>query len=69
MAAASLTVFPAFYDNLAFGLRMRKTEPAEIERQVKWAADILGIEHLLTRKPGQLSGGQMQRVSLGRALV
>ena len=57
------------YDNLAFGLRMRKTEPAEIERQVKWAADILGIEHLLTRKPGQLSGGQMQRVSLGRALV
>jgi multiple sugar transport system ATP-binding protein len=57
------------YENLAFGLRMRKTDPAEIERQVKWAAQILGIENLLTRKPGQLSGGQMQRVSLGRALV
>lgn len=57
------------YENLAFGLRMRKTAPAEIEKQVKWASEILGIEHLLTRKPRQLSGGQMQRVSLGRALV
>jgi len=57
------------YENLAFGLRMRKTKPDEIARQVKWAAEILGIEHLLERKPGQLSGGQMQRVSLGRALV
>jgi multiple sugar transport system ATP-binding protein len=57
------------YENLAFGLRMRKTDPAEIERQVKWAAEMLGIENLLMRKPRQLSGGQMQRVSLGRALV
>ncbi len=57
------------YENLAFGLRMRKTTAAEIEKQVKWAAEILAIEHLLQRKPGQLSGGQMQRVSLGRALV
>jgi multiple sugar transport system ATP-binding protein len=57
------------YENLAFGLRMRKTAPAEIAQQVKWAAEILGIEHLLERKPRQLSGGQMQRVSLGRALV
>jgi ABC-type sugar transport system ATPase subunit len=57
------------YDNLAFGLRMRKTSASEVEAQVKWAAEILGIEHLLARKPRQLSGGQMQRVSLGRALV
>lgn len=57
------------YENLAFGLRMRKTSTSEIETQVKWAAEILGIEHLLARKPRQLSGGQMQRVSLGRALV
>ena len=57
------------YDNLAFGLRMRKAPASEIAQQVKWAADVLGIEHLLDRKPRQLSGGQMQRVSLGRALV
>ena len=57
------------YENLAFGLRMRKTPAPEIAGQVKWAAEILGIEHLLQRKPRQLSGGQMQRVSLGRALV
>ena len=57
------------YENLAFGLRMRKALPSEIADQVKWAAEILSIEHLLQRKPRQLSGGQMQRVSLGRALV
>ena len=57
------------YENLAFGLRMRKAPAPEIAGQVKWAAEILGIEHLLQRKPRQLSGGQMQRVSLGRALV
>lgn len=57
------------YENLAFGMRMRKTPKAEIEQQVKWAAEMLGIEKLLDRKPRQLSGGQMQRVSLGRALV
>ena len=57
------------YENLAFGMRMRKTPKAEIEQQVKWAAEMLGIENLLDRKPRQLSGGQMQRVSLGRALV
>lgn len=57
------------YENLAFGMRMRKTPKAEIQQQVKWAAEMLGIEALLDRKPRQLSGGQMQRVSLGRALV
>jgi multiple sugar transport system ATP-binding protein/lactose/L-arabinose transport system ATP-binding protein len=57
------------YENLAFGMRMRKAPAHEIREQVKWAAEILGIENLLERKPRQLSGGQMQRVSLGRALV
>lgn len=57
------------YENLAFGMRMRKIAPDEIARQVEWAAQMLGIEKLLQRKPRQLSGGQMQRVSLGRALV
>jgi len=57
------------YENLAFGMRMRKVPAAEIEQQVKWAARMLSIENLLERKPRQLSGGQMQRVSLGRALV
>lgn len=57
------------YENLAFGMRMRKAPKAEIAQQVKWAAEMLGIENLLDRKPRQLSGGQMQRVSLGRALV
>jgi ABC-type sugar transport system ATPase subunit len=57
------------YENLAFGLRMRKTPAGEILTKVQWAAEMLNIENLLERKPRQLSGGQMQRVSLGRALV
>ncbi|RJF91824.1 ABC transporter ATP-binding protein [Noviherbaspirillum saxi] len=57
------------YENLAFGLRMRKVPAAEIESKVRWAAQMLSIDALLPRKPRQLSGGQMQRVSLGRALV
>src|SRR3546814_14520942 len=56
-------------DNMAFGLKMRKFDRLEIERRVKIAADILGIESLLHRKPRQLSGGQRQRVALGRAIV
>ncbi|HEY9567468.1 MAG TPA: sn-glycerol-3-phosphate ABC transporter ATP-binding protein UgpC [Thalassobaculum sp.] len=56
-------------DNMAFGLKMRKFDRPEIERRVKIAADILGIESLLHRKPRQLSGGQRQRVALGRAIV
>ena len=55
--------------NMAFGLKMRKFEKAEIDKRIKRAADILGIENLLARKPRQLSGGQRQRVALGRAIV
>ena len=57
------------YDNLAFGLKVRGTARDEIEQRVRRAAAMLGIEELLARKPKQLSGGQMQRVALGRALV
>ena len=57
------------YDNMAFGLKMRKFDQAEIAKRVKEAADILGIGELLKRKPRQLSGGQRQRVALGRAIV
>jgi multiple sugar transport system ATP-binding protein len=57
------------YDNMAFGLKMRKFDKPEIASRVKEAADILGIQELLKRKPRQLSGGQRQRVALGRAIV
>ena len=57
------------YDNMAFGLKIRKTPPAEIQSRVMEAAGILKIEHLLERKPRQLSGGQRQRVAMGRAIV
>src|SRR5947207_11280439 len=57
------------YDNMAFGLKMRKVERAEIRKLVQDAADILGIRDYLARKPRQLSGGQRQRVALGRAIV
>ena len=57
------------YDNMAFGLKMRKFAKPEIEKRVKEAADILGIQELLKRKPRQLSGGQRQRVAVGRAIV
>ncbi len=55
--------------NLAFGLEMRQTPPAEIRDRVTQVAQMLGIEHLLDRLPRQLSGGQQQRVALGRAIV
>ena len=57
------------YQNMSFGLRLRKFPKDEIDRRVKEAARILGIENLLGRKPKQLSGGQRQRVALGRAIV
>lgn len=57
------------YDNMAFGLRRHHFPKDEIDERVKSAAGILGIEHLLKRKPKQLSGGQRQRVALGRAIV
>ncbi|HLW60574.1 MAG TPA: sn-glycerol-3-phosphate ABC transporter ATP-binding protein UgpC [bacterium] len=57
------------YDNMAFGLRLRKYPRPEIDRRVKEAGEMLGIQELLSRKPKQLSGGQRQRVALGRAIV
>ncbi len=57
------------YQNMSFGLRLRKFPKDEIERRVREAARILSIENLLDRKPKQLSGGQRQRVALGRAIV
>ncbi|MCJ7665745.1 MAG: sn-glycerol-3-phosphate ABC transporter ATP-binding protein UgpC [Actinobacteria bacterium] len=57
------------YNNMAFGLKLRKTPKAEIEKRVYDAARILKIEDLLKRRPKQLSGGQRQRVALGRAIV
>ncbi len=57
------------YDNMAFGLKLRKHSKSAIDEKVKYAAKILGIENLLERKPKALSGGQRQRVALGRAIV
>ena len=57
------------FDNMAFGLKLRKFKKAEINTRVNEAAEILGIEELLQRRPKQLSGGQRQRVAVGRAIV
>ena len=57
------------YENMAFGLKLRKYPKVEIETRVKEAANILGIEKLLDRRPRELSGGQRQRVAVGRAIV
>ena len=57
------------YDNMAFGLKLRKTPKDVIDREIHNAARILDIEHLLERKPKELSGGQRQRVAMGRAMV
>ena len=71
MVFQSYALYPhmSVFDNMAFGLSLRKTPKPEIERRVKEAARTLGIEDLLKRKPRQLSGGQRQRVALGRAIV
>jgi len=71
MVFQSYALYPhmTVFDNLAFGLRMRKTPPDETRSKVMRAAEILEIEDLLDRKPGALSGGQRQRVALGRAIV
>jgi multiple sugar transport system ATP-binding protein len=57
------------YDNMAFGLKLRKMDKAEIDRRVREAAQMLGLEEFLSRKPKALSGGQRQRVAMGRAIV
>ncbi len=57
------------YDNMAFGLKLRKTPKDQIKKRVQEAAEVLDISHLLDRKPKALSGGQRQRVALGRAIV
>ena len=57
------------YDNMAFGLQLRKIDKGEIDRRVRDAAKVLGLEELLDRKPKNLSGGQRQRVAMGRAIV
>lgn len=59
----------SIYENMAFGLKLRKMSKTEIDKRVRDAAKILDIEHLLDRKPKALSGGQRQRVALGRAIV
>ena len=71
MVFQSYALYPhmSVYDNMAFGLKLRKTPKADVDRRVKEAANMLGIGHLLDRKPRQLSGGQRQRVAVGRAIV
>ena len=71
MVFQSYALYPhmSVYDNMAFGLKLRKTPKEEIDRRVKEAAEILGLAHLLERKPKALSGGQRQRVAVGRAIV
>src|SRR5204862_5032457 len=71
MVFQSYALYPhmSVYDNMAFGLKLRKVPKPEIERRVKDAAQILDLSALLARKPKQLSGGQRQRVALGRAIV
>ncbi len=71
MVFQSYALYPhkSVFENIAFGLRMRKVAEAEIKRRVEDAAQRLEIAHLLARRPSQLSGGQRQRVALGRAMV
>lgn len=71
MVFQSYALFPnmSVRDNLSFGLRIRKTDPATVRTEVERVADTLGLGELLGRKPRQLSGGQAQRVALGRAMI
>jgi multiple sugar transport system ATP-binding protein len=71
MVFQSYALYPhmTVFDNMAFGLKLRKVPKADIKRKVEDAAQTLGIEHLLKRKPRELSGGQRQRVAVGRAIV
>jgi sn-glycerol 3-phosphate transport system ATP-binding protein len=71
MVFQSYALFPhlSVAENIVFGLKARSVAPAERARRLDRAVEILGIGHLLARRPGQLSGGQQQRVALGRAIV
>ena len=71
MVFQSYALYPhlTVYDNIAFGLKLRKVAKPEVERKVREAAQILGLEEHLDRKPRNLSGGQRQRVAMGRAIV
>lgn len=71
MVFQSYALYPhmSVYDNMGFGLKLRKTPRQDIDKRVKEAAEMLAIGHLLDRKPKALSGGQRQRVALGRAIV
>lgn len=71
MVFQSYALYPhmTVYDNMAFGLKLRKTPKQIIDQRVREAAKSLGIEQLLERRPRQLSGGQRQRVAVGRAIV
>ena len=71
MVFQSYALYPhmSVFDNMAFGLKLRKLPKEEIQQRVEKSAKILGIESLLKRKPRELSGGQRQRVALGRAIV
>lgn len=71
MVFQSYALYPhlSVYDNMAFGLKLRKVPKDEIKRRVNEAAEVLGITDFLNRKPRQLSGGQRQRVAVGRAIV
>jgi multiple sugar transport system ATP-binding protein len=71
MVFQSYALYPhmSVYDNMAFGLKLRKMRKDDIKKRVGDAAQLLGIQDLLTRKPRQLSGGQRQRVAVGRAIV
>jgi multiple sugar transport system ATP-binding protein len=71
MVFQSYALYPhlTVYDNIAFGLRLRGTSKDEIEKRVRNAAGVLGLEEFLGRKPRALSGGQRQRVAMGRAIV
>ena len=65
----ALYPYMTVFENIAFGLRVRRIPASEINAKVKRATDMLAIDHLLTRYPRQLSGGQLQRVAIGRAVV
>ncbi len=71
MVFQSYALYPhlSVYDNIAFGLKVKKVPKTEIDRRVRNAAHVLGLEQFLKRKPRALSGGQRQRVAMGRAIV